>query len=151
VFLLLTCHTIFAQNALDSMTAAFEKQMRASADDWMAQRYARALDGFLAARDIVRRYMPELKEDFEWQTASVFTSYSMLLARMVEIEMHEAEGNGRMTPSLTSQSLEWAERLQEQALTWADLHVQSLEQMQFRNRWLNRITLAIRRARNGKG
>ena len=145
------CHTAVAQDALDAMSSAFEKQIHASAKDWLAHRYARALDGFLDSRDLIRQSMPSLKDDFEWQTASVFTSYSLLLARLVEIDMHEAEGNGQIIPSLTYQSHEWADRLQEQAATWADLRVQSLEQMQLRNRWLNRITLAIQRAKNGKG
>ncbi|NQT25428.1 hypothetical protein HQ585_08735 [candidate division KSB1 bacterium] len=133
------------------MTAAYETQMRTSAEDWLAHRYAHALDGFLSSRDIIREYMPSLEEDFEWQTASVFTSYSMLLARLVEIDMHRSQGDDQLISSLSDQSHEWADCLQEQASTWAKLKVQSLDEMQFRNRWLNRITLAIQRVKNGKG
>lgn len=148
--LLFTCNTVIAQNTLDAMSAAFEKQMKLAAEEWLSNHYARALDGFLSSRNIIREYMPSLEAEFEWQTASVFTSYSMLLARLVEIDMHRSEGEDQMTASLAEQSEEWADHLQSQASAWAELKVHSLDQMQFRNRWLNRITLAIQRAKNLK-
>lgn len=151
MILFLTCHTLFAQDALDAMSSAFEKKLETAADDWLAHRYARALDGFLASRDIIRQYMPSLAEEFEWQSASVLTSYSILLARLVEIDMRRLEGNDQWVASLTDQSHEWADRLQDQTSAWSDLKVQSLHQMKLRNRWLNRITLVIQHTRNGKG
>jgi hypothetical protein len=148
--ILFTYSPVFAQSALEAMTAAFEKQMQRAAENWLAHRYARALDGFLVSRDIIRECLPSLEEDFEWQTASVFTSYSALLARLVEIDMHRSKGDDQMAASLADQSQEWAERLQDQASTWAELKVQSLDQMQFRNRWLSRIALAVQRAKDRK-
>lgn len=148
---LFICTPLFCKDALMSMTGAFEKQVQHAAGDWLEGRHARALDGFLASRDIVRKHMPSLKEDFDWQTASVLMSYSMLLARLVEIDLHVSRGESHMTDALTVQSREWAERLRAEAAAWTDISVRSLDKMELRNRWLARITRAIQNTKNVKG
>ena len=73
-------------------------------------------------------------------------TYTVVLARMVEVDLYQSKGEDNLVIQIAEQALEWARVLKEQASAWLRFKAQSPEEISLRSRWLKRFRTAILRA-----
>lgn len=144
VLLVLTGQTIAQQNSFDDVLSKYEEKIQQAARSWIKKNYARALDGFTSARELLSDNMPPSSDTYAWEEARALKTYTVVLARLTEIDFYRNRGRTDQVIHVAKQAQEWAEVLNEQANDWAEVETQDLEEASSRVRWIKRFLKAIR-------
>ena len=138
---------VFAQeDSFYNVVSNYEEKMDLAAKSWLNKNYSRALDGFYAARELLSKNMPTPLDPYGWGWCRSMKTYTVVLARMVEVDLYRSKGEVDLVSQIAVQALEWARVLKEQASAWLRFKAQSPEEILIRNRWLKRFRTAILQA-----
>lgn len=142
--LVLAGQTIAQQNSFDDVLSEYEEKMDQAARNWIQKNYAKALDGFTSARELLSDNMPPSTETYEWEEARTLKTYTVVLARLTEVDFYRERGRIDQVIHVAKQAQEWSEVLNEQANGWAEVYTPDLEEASSRVRWIKRFLTAIR-------
>ena len=130
-------------NTTEDWISDYEVVLKEAAKDWRNKDYARALDGFSSAQIILKNHVPVPSEVFEWKMFLALRAYTLLLARLVEIDIYDDEENTERVTELVNQATDWADVLKKQSKEWAMVNVEDPDRSSFRKRWLDRFSKAV--------
>jgi hypothetical protein len=133
----------FAQSCdFDSLASAFETRMNAAASSLMKKQPARALDGFIEARDWISRQPISYGDSFAWSGCRALMSYAVVLARLAEAEV-DSSIQTPLTRQIRSQAREWADILSKQSESWSKIEPCTPGQTTVRLKWIKRFQSVI--------
>jgi hypothetical protein len=135
------------QDTFYSILPEFESKMAQAAISWKKGNYSRALDGFLLARDLISLHMPTPIDAYGWNWSRSLKTYTIVLARLVELDLIVKSGKTELLEETRHQAVEWGDVLQVQAMDWRKVESQNEEEKTIRNRWIGRYVQAIRQVR----
>jgi len=145
VFSFLVWSKGFTQESnFSKVVSQYETVMQSAARNWVKKKYTRALDDFFLAREVISKNMPNPSESFAWHGSCALKTYTVVMARMVEIDIYRAERDEETVRKITQQAHTWAEILNEQANVWEKVKSQNAAETSLRTRWLSRFQKAIR-------
>ncbi len=130
-------------NTTEDWISEYEVVLKEAAKGWRNKDYARALDGFSSAQTILKNHMPSPTEVFEWKMCLALRTYTLLLTRLVEIDIYSDEKNTARVAELVNQARDWAVILKKQSKEWTTVKVEDPDRSSFRKRWLDRFSKAV--------
>ena len=131
------------RNDSEDWITEFESILNTAAENWLDKDYAKALDGFSSAQIMLKRYMPPPTEVYKWRMCLAFKTYTLVLTRLVETDMHRSEENMERVVQLVEQAEKWVDILKKQAKEWKNVRVKDPDKVSSRDRWLNRFSKAV--------
>ena len=132
----------------DEWISQYESVMNGVAACWANNDFAKALDGLSSARKILSFNMPLPTEIFAWRMYRTLKTYTIVLTRLVELEVAIQSKDLPKVKRLTLQVEDWAEVLEDQARDWRKIEIQNRGMITFRERWLVRFKEALDRVRH---
>ena len=135
-------------NGFDTLASAFESRMNAAAASWMKKQPAKALDGFIDARDWISRQPISYGDSFTWSGCRSLMSYAVVLARLAEAEV-DSSVQTPLAQQIRSQAREWADILGKQSESWSKIETCTPGQSMVRLKWIKRFQSVIVKTHNG--
>ena len=132
-------------SGFEGLMVEFEDHMNQAAKSWLNKNYGRALDWLASAKELVREGMPPPTDSFSWKGCRALITYSTVMSRLVEYDMHRSEEDTTLSRRAEEQAAEWAGSLKELARDWAGVKDVSEQQAVLRARWFKRFSSVIRR------
>ncbi len=138
------------QNDVNEVLSLYEKRMNESAENWLQREYGKALDSFQSAEDLLSINMPSPSNVYLWSEFRTLKTYTLLLARFVEVDQNCGESQSELCKEVIEQAVHWSEVLIKQARTWNQIEITRSDELLSRLRWMKRFESAIRRAQKLK-
>jgi hypothetical protein len=132
----------------DEWISQYESVMNGVAASWANNDFAKALDGLSSARTVLSFNMPLPTEIFVWRMYRTLKTYTIVLTRLVELEVAIQSKDLPKVKRLILQVEDWAEVLEDQARDWRRIEIQNRGMIAFRERWLVRFKEALDRVRH---
>lgn len=123
----------------------YEQTVQQAARNWLRHNYTGALDGFYSARELLLYHMPLPSDVYSWNTFFSLKIYTVLLTRLVEIELHQKENQIKLEEEVSKQARDWAIVLEEQMKIWKELKSPSVEDEKMRQKWMKRFRAVIQK------
>lgn len=117
---------------------------------WLNKNYGKSLDSFKKAKELLAKSTFASSEGFELEGCQALQTYTLVLARMAESEMYEANGQNTLSREVARQSKVWADKLILHGKTWYKIQLIDEKEIQFRQKWLSRFRSVILRSKNLK-
>ena len=138
----------FAQNThFVQVVSRYAERMQQAARSWLNKNYARALDGFYSARELLSENMPSPTDSYAWNGCCALKTYAVVLARMVEIDLYLSQGQTELAESVVEQVEEWTEILEEQMNGWSKVEGLSSLEEALRSHWMEHFERVILQAK----
>ncbi len=139
-----------AWDELYPLLEKYEAGMQQAAQDWLAQKYLAAIDGFNLSRKLLDDNLPPPSERFAWECFSTLKSYSLMLMRLVQADYFRAKGEEARRTQTLRQARQWAGNLQQDAETWKKAVCRDPRESRLRQKWLTRAERAAAQAEKTK-
>ena len=135
------------QQSFYDVLPTFKRRMSQAVVCWKNGNYSRARDTFYSARELISEHMPTPMDTYGWNWSRSLKTYTIVLARLVELEVIADQNNDSMMVRMNDQVMEWADVLHQQAMEWKAVRVKNDVEEETRSIWLSRYIQAIRRVR----
>jgi hypothetical protein len=130
-------------DTLKQLFSQYDIIVQNAARSWLSKNHVRALDGFYLAGEFITDHMPSPGDSFAWEGCRVLKTYSIVMARLVEIDMVQISKKKQEAVRLSVQAREWALILDDLSDIWEKNKTEHSEERNLRKRWLKRIRAAI--------
>ncbi|MFH1943376.1 MAG: hypothetical protein ABIL68_14840 [bacterium] len=140
-------HCLAQEVSFYGIVPQYEQKMNDAARSWMNKNYSRALDGFFSAKALLTKHMPTPLDPYGWHWCQAMQTYTVVLERMVEVDMYRIEGKEDFVRKMAEQAMEWAETLKKQAGAWMKVQVQDPTESTLRKQWIQRFLKAVNQAK----
>jgi len=137
--------TFAQQNSFEKIVSSYQKKMDEAARSWLKKDYARALDSFYSADQLLSENMVSPSETYAWNGLRTLKTYTLVLIRLIQIDLYRSQDQNNLLASIVKQASDWAALLREEANVWGRVKIADPHAVILRMHWMKRCEAAVRR------
>ena len=121
--------------------------MQGAAESWLRKDFINTLDKLNQSKELLNDNMPLPSDKYAWACFATLKTYCLLLMRLAEIDYFNAQKKTSKAKSAVRRISKWADDLNLALTKWADLELSQKDNRKMRDKWVMRISNAVKRAR----